>query len=417
LDLFVGGAVIPARYPEPATSRVYINDNGTFKPYQELANIGLVRGAVWSDLDGDGFPELILACEWGPIRVFHNDKGKLTEITTQLGLAKYVGWWTGVTVGDFDGDGKMDIAAANWGLNSGYKAAPERPLHIYYGDFMMRNAVDLVEAEWDTEGKVEIPRRNRHMLGLALPDLAQRFPTHYAFSQASIEQILGPSLSQAKRVEANFLASAVFLNRGDHFEISILPLEAQLAPAFAVNVADFDGDGHEDLFLSQNFFANSPDIPRGDAGRGLVLLGDGAGHFKALSGAESGINIYGEQRGAAVCDFDHDGRPDLVVTESGAKTVLLRNTRGLKGLRVKLEGPETNPYGAGATIRIKSGDALGPARQICAGSGYLSQDAASQIIATGPKAQECVVTWPDGKKTSVRFDSGTLEVKIPAPTR
>jgi hypothetical protein len=412
LDLFVGGAVIPARYPEPASSRVYVNENGTFKLQQELVNVGLVRGAVWSDLDEDGFPDLILACEWGPIRVFHNNKGKLDEVTAPLGFAKYIGWWTGVTVGDFDGDGKMDIAAANWGLNSPYKPVPDRSIRLYYGDFMMRNAVDLVEAEWDAEGRAEIPRRNRHMLGLALPDLAQRFPTHYLFSQASIEQVLGPSFAQAKQVEANFLNSAVFLNRGDHFELSILPMEAQLAPAFAVNVADFDGDGHEDLFLSQNFFANAPDIPRADAGRGLILLGDGAGGFKALSGAESGLKIYGEQRGAAVCDFDHDGRTDLVVTQNGAKTVLLRNTRGSKGLRVKLNGAPANPQGFGATIRIKASGKLGPARQVSAGSGYFSQDGSCEILTLGSNASECIVTWPGGKKTSIPLASGSLEATV-----
>ena len=98
LDLFVGGSVIAARYPEPATSRVYANENGTFKLQQELADLGLVRGAIWSDLDGDGLPELIATCEWGPIRVFHNDQGKLKEITAEMRLSKYVGWWTGVTV-------------------------------------------------------------------------------------------------------------------------------------------------------------------------------------------------------------------------------------------------------------------------------------------------------------------------------
>src|SRR5205823_4460479 len=122
LDLFVGGRVIPGRYPEAAPSYIYRSDGKQWQLDVEnsrlLQKVGLVSGAVWSDVDGDGFPELILACEWGPVRVFKNQTGKLHEATEELGLAGFTGWWTGVTTGDLDGDGRLDIIACNWGLNS-----------------------------------------------------------------------------------------------------------------------------------------------------------------------------------------------------------------------------------------------------------------------------------------------------------
>src|SRR5439155_5496064 len=124
----------------------------------------------------------------------------------------------------------------------------------------------------------------------------------------------------------------------------------QFAPAFSVDVADFDGDGHEDVFLSQNFFANEPEVPRYDAGRGLLLRGDGTGQLKAIPGQESGIKVYGEQRGAAVADFNQDGRPDLVVTQNGSTTKLFRNVGGKIGQRVLLIGPPGNPDGIGAQM-------------------------------------------------------------------
>src|SRR6185436_14642405 len=131
--------------------------------------------------------------------------------------------------------------------------------------------------------------------------------------------------SRVRRLEITTLASMIFLNRGERFEARLLPREAQIAPAFGVNIADFDGDGAEDIFLSQNFFAMRLEDFRLDAGRGLWLRGDGAGHFRAVPGEESGVKIYGEQRGSAIGDFDEDGRIDLVVGQNGGPTRLYHN--------------------------------------------------------------------------------------------
>src|SRR5437016_1282676 len=192
----------------------------------------------------------------------------------------------------------------------------------------------------------------------------------------------------------------MFLNRGDHFEARALPAEAQLAPAFAVCVGDFDGDGNEDVFLSQNFFAVNPDSPRCDAGRGLWLRGDGTGKLTAVSGQESGIKVYGEQRGAAVCDYDGDGRVDLVVTQNGAETKLYHNVVARPGLRVRLKGPPGNPQGAGAQMRLRFGQRQGPVREIHAGSGYWSQDGAVQVLGTPEPPTQIWLRWPGGQVTT-----------------
>src|SRR4030095_11073173 len=139
LDLFVGGRVLPGKYPKAASSAILRNTGGKFEVDAEnasqLAEIDLVSGAVFSDIDGDGDPDLVLACEWGPIRVFLNTRGKLTEVTDRWGLAAYAGWWDGITTGDFDEYGRMDIAATNWGRNTKYENHRSRPLQVYFGDF------------------------------------------------------------------------------------------------------------------------------------------------------------------------------------------------------------------------------------------------------------------------------------------
>ena len=157
-----------------------------------------------------------------------------------------------------------------------------------------------------------------------------------------------------------------------------LPMEVQLSPAFSVCVGDVDADGNDDLFFSQNFFAVRPEDPRNDAGTGLWLLGRGDGTFRALSPSESGVRVDGEQRGAALADFDHDGRVDLVVTQNASLTRLFRNQLEAKGLRVRFDGEDS---GVGVYLRICYTDGIkGPARAVQAGSGYRSANATTQVL-------------------------------------
>ena len=186
------------------------------------------------------------------------------------------------------------------------------------------------------------------------------------------------------------------MNRGDHFEARPLPDEAQFAPAFGVSVGDLDGDGREDVVLSQNFFGVEPETSRYDAGRGLLLIGDGRGGFEAVSGQESGIKLDGEQRGCALADFDGDGRCDLAIGQNSGFTALYRNVGGAPGLRVRLRGPAGNPDGIGAMIRLKYRDRFGPARLLQAGSGYWSQESVIQVLGHIEPPTDVWVRWQGG---------------------
>jgi hypothetical protein len=421
LELFVGGRVVPGRYPEAASSRLlHFEPSGQFRERAADASlfkgVGLVSGAIWSDLNGDGFPELVLACEWGPIRVFQNERGQLREATRAWGLEHFTGWWSGVGAGDFDGDGRLDLVGANWGLNSEYSASAERPCVTYYGDLLERGTVDLLEAEWEPVERVLAPRQRLDVLARSLPQLQEKFLTFREFSTAPMTKLLAPFGDKARRVEAVTLATTLFLNRGDHFDAVPLPREAQLAPAFAVTIADFDGDGQEDLFLSQNCFDLPAPMPRLDGGRGLLLQGNGHGELRPLPAATSGIYVHGEQRGAAVADFDADGRVDLVVTQNGGPTRLWKNQSAKPGRRLRLEGPAGNPSGVGAVVRVKDGGRLGPAHEVHAGSGYWSQDSTVLVLAGTGKGAELWVRWPGGLETTVPWPAGSADIVLRAPS-
>ncbi|HEY5914538.1 MAG TPA: VCBS repeat-containing protein, partial [Verrucomicrobiae bacterium] len=427
LDLFVGGRVKAGQYPAAASSRLYHGRGGKLVLDETnsagLREVGLVSGAVWSDLDGDGWPELILACEWGPIRIFHNDRGRLNEMDLPIRFAGGVrpspgairhltGWWNGVTTGDLDGDGRLDIVACNWGRNTKYRASPGSPRRIYYGDLAQQGRLDLVEACRDETSGREVPDRDLDSVAVGLPFIRGRFSSYAAYGQATLAEVLGDAFKAASKVEANTFDSMVFLNRTNGWVAIPLPREAQFAPAFAVCVGDYDGDGCEDVFLSQNCFATEPKTPRCDAGRGLWLRGDGRGEFRAAPGQESGIKIYGEQRGAALCDYNHDGRIDLVVTQNGGETRLYRNAGAKPGLRVRLAGPDGNPRGIGAVIRVDYGDRLGPSREMHGGSGYWSQDGTAQVLGMAQIPVAVLVRWPGGRTTIAKLPPDVREVSL-----
>ena len=404
LDLFMGARFVPGRIPEAPETALFINEGGRFKQdesiNEELQSIGMVSGAVFTDIDGDTAPDLVLALEWGAIEVFLNEGGRFRRVTESWGLDAFTGWWNGVHAGDFNADGKMDLVATNWGLNSPYRRHADQALNLYFGDFDNNSQVDLVLGAFDVALAKHVPIRQLGTLSRGLPGLKRLFSSHEDYAKSSVSELLDGLNADAAILSANHFHSTVFINRGDRFEAIPLPARAQWSPAFGVAVADFDGDGNEDLFLAQNFFGVRNDIARYDAGRGLVLRGEGDGTFVTIPSSESGIAIYGEQRGAAVADLDHDGRIDLAVGQNGDLVKLYNNSIARPGLRVSLIGPAGNPTAVGASLWLSGEKSRGPLREVRAGAGYLSQDAPSQVLSMKGDANMLNIVWPDGKRTS-----------------
>ncbi len=424
LELFVGGRAVAGRWPEAAASLLLRNVGGRFTVVQRFEALGLFSGACFSDVDGDGDADLLLAGEWGPLKMLRNDAGKLADWDAPLTwivadpqadrrptLATLSGLWNSVVSGDFDGDGRMDFVAGNAGTNFRLRAGVRVPRRVSFGELGGGEGNDLMET-W-TEAGQEWPERPLPPLAQTLPWLRERFPSHAAFAAATLAEVLGDRLKTARSVSATWFATTMFLNRGDHFEVRPLPAAAQLSPVFGLCVGDYDGDGNEDLFLAQNWACAEPFTARNDAGRGLWLRGDGRGGFTAEM--NSGVEIYGDGRGAALADFDGDGRVDLAVGQNGAATSLFRNTGAKPGLRVRLRGAGANPQAVGATARLVYGERRGPAREAHLGAGYWSVDSPVLVLGQAAEPTAIEVRWPGGKATRVAMPAAAGEVQVVEP--
>ncbi|MBI3869056.1 MAG: VCBS repeat-containing protein [Verrucomicrobia bacterium] len=417
LDLFVGGRVTPGRYPEAATSRLLLSDGNRFSPDKAnlgvFANIGLVTDAVFTDWDGDGDPDLIIACEWGTLRAFRNDGGVFTDATQVWGLDRFTGFWNGVAIGDFDDDGRLDIAASNWGRNTPFEASrQERPLKLFYGDLTGGGDVEILESHFVRDRNDYAPLRNVDLIWRALPFVKELFPTARSYGNATVSSLLGERLSGTKALSVQTLESAVFLNRGDHFEMRPLPGEAQWAPGFGIAVGDLDGDGSMDLVMSQNFFGLAGDRTRLDAGRSLWMRGDGHGGFAAVPGAESGIALNGEGRGIALADYDGDGRLDIAFAQNSEPIRLLHNERAKPGVRLRLKGSALNPEAIGSVVRWESEGKLGPAQELHSGGGYWSQSSAVLVLPAFEQDPVIHIRWPGGRKTRTPAPKDARDLEI-----
>ncbi len=429
LDLFVGGRVIPGAYPETPSSTLLRNESEAAKPrfvdvtaeVPGLEKVGLVTGALWSDANGDGWIDLLICCEWGPVRLFLNREGKLVEATEGAGLSKYLGWWNGIAGADLDGDGDIDYVATNAGLNTPYKATVEAPELLYYGDVGGTGTKHIIEAKF--ENGVCYPRRGFSCSSGAIKGLRARLKTFHNYAMSSLSELYTDTLLEgAERFEANTLQTCVLINNGSaKFVMTPLPRAAQQSPSHGVALSDFDADGHIDCVLAQNFFGAQPETGLLDAGLGHYLKGRGDGTFEPIGPSKSGIIVPGAGTAVTSADLNGDARPEIVfATNSGPMQVFSDPGAALaanKILEVRLAGKAGNSRAIGARVEVRLAEEdRSQTAELAAGSGYLGQSEPAlwfglgSVSATAPV--EIEVKWPDGTTSTKKTTAGIRSAVI-----
>ncbi len=299
-DLFVGARVVTGKYGMIPRSHLLQNDgHGRFTDVTStvasaLSTAGMVTSAAWLDYDRDGMQDLVVVGEWMPVRVFHQEQGKLVERTTETGFAGSDGWWNTVSAADLDGDGHVDLVLGNLGLNAYITASAKEPAQLYVNDFLKNGTVEQILTFY--KHGISYPLAGRDELVKLLPVLRPKYPSYASFGASRIEDIFpAGDLKQANRLQAHAFATVVARNSGrGTFIMEPLPVEAQFAPTHAILVRDFDGDGSLDLLLGGNFSRVPPVQGRYDAGYGLLLRGIGGGRFATVDQSTSQLSIDGD---------------------------------------------------------------------------------------------------------------------------
>ena len=307
LDLVVGGRLVPFTYGAPADSHLWINDGkGNFTEQSTtlafgLKSLGMVTDAKVLDYDGDGLQDVVFVGDWMAPTFFKNIGNKLEKITL-TGMENLKGWYRTLEVGDFNGDGKPDLAVGNQGYNTRMKGSNTKPIKMYLNDFDQNGSIEQIFTQ-QIDG-VSIPYTLKHELERQVPSIKKKYIRYADYSGQSLENIFSKEvIDRSILQEMNHLESGVLLNQGGgNFAWKPFPIAGQKSWLFAIQVLDINEDGIQDLILAGNLSHVKPELGKYDASFGEVLLGKGDGTFTYWPNRNHGLKLDGDIRAITPLD-------------------------------------------------------------------------------------------------------------------
>jgi hypothetical protein len=455
------------------------NGDGTFTDVTERAGLtgtGYDVGVAIGDYDNDGYEDIFVAGVHRNTLYHNNGDGTFTDVTAKAGLTqpdKEYGplWSVGGAWVDVNNDGLLDLFVVNymaWDVNKEpdcksegrpeychpkmYKALPNQ-LFLNNGDGTFKDisaksgirahpgkGMGVGIADFDGDGLPDIFVANDKLFNFLFHNKGNGL-----FEEVSFQE--GVALPEQGNVISGMGVDFRDLNNDGRPDIVLVGLNNETFPVYrndgatgftditaksgmallsgpmagySANIADFDNDGWKDIFVSRGH-VQSPNM----AGRekidqpNTVFRNLEGNRWSALT-EEAGFTAQPPRRhrGAAVGDFNHDGKLDVVVTALSAPAeVWMNDTPDTNHwLEVSLEGTKSNRDGIGARIRV-SANGFMQFNHMSTAAGYASSSAAPVHFGLGAAkvAEEIEIRWPSGtvqKLKNIQSDQ-VLRVKEP----
>ena len=383
--------------------------DGTFEDVTAHAGVaggGWSTSAAWVDLDQDGRLDLVVAryLKWdfepdlwcgsrqeGQRSYCHPDRfqpvtylvyrnrgdGTFEDVTAKAGWSRSAGKGLGIAIGDYDRDGRVDIAVAN-------DSAPQQLFHNLGGGRFEEVGLAAGMA-YDEDG--------RTFAGMGI-DFAD-------YDNDGWPDLFVNALSLQRY--------ALYRNRKGTFEYasgeSQIGAITRLNSGWGAHFLDYDNDGWKDLFVAQghvmdNISVTQPSLQYREA---PLVMRNVAGKFSRIA---SGIDTPLAARGAAFGDLDNDGWIDVVLNCNDGPPVILRN-RGGSGnhwLTVVTTGTRSNRDGIGAQLRVVTEDGVEQHAMVSSAGSYLSANDRRAHFGLGSHrtAELVEIVWPSGVKQTLR---------------
>ncbi|MCB0669198.1 MAG: VCBS repeat-containing protein [Saprospiraceae bacterium] len=290
-DIFLGSAYKAQEFPLPGENYVLLNEGeGNFTLTGDLPFVNAhVMDAEIIDYDNDGQNELVIAGEFEPLSIYSFKNGGW-QLEKQ---SKEKGWYNTLVAVNLDADEELEFVVGNLGMNSQWIATKEKPIVNYYGDFDNNQTIDPILSCYIGEGSYPLVSRD-DLIG-QIPSLKKFFTSYKDYARTDMSELL-TNLPNPATDTINDLQSIIFDVVGGSLEAVPLPVDAQVAPIYAIHPLDYDQDGDMDLLVAGNNEYNRVKLGEMNANHGLLVENTGNLKFNAVSSRKSGLNLRGDVR-------------------------------------------------------------------------------------------------------------------------